>query len=103
MSTVARSDSEGLSLGYRIGYRIRYLPASSARPNWATARTRTPGCDERQRRSRRRAGRGSPLVAAWSGPGHVWRLDRACADARSFAFCSASTSSAFVIIAASLT
>ena len=25
MGTVARSDSEGLSLGYRIGYRIRYL------------------------------------------------------------------------------
>ena len=25
MSTVARSDSEGLSLGYRIRYQIRYL------------------------------------------------------------------------------
>ena len=102
---MARSDSEGLSLGYRIGFTGSVTSActSSARPSWATARTRTPGCDvSGSERSRRPARRGESASRGVVRPGSRPVQDRACADARSFAFCRASTSSALVIRRATL-
>ena len=91
---MAKADSEGLSLGYRILYRIRYVglhvfgPAQLGDAEDPHARMRR----ERERARPPRVERGpDPLSLQLTGQRSAF------ADARSFAFWSASTSSALVI------